>query len=332
MKTSRRKRAAVGFDAFMNLSYGRVAAGTELPSNDEIRRRNLAEYQADLAAEEQAAKDAAALAERNAEEERLGISGMMQKVREHDARENERLSRVYSRGFDILARHAEDRGEYAADKFHTMVLQDTPCERSPEDVVKVSDAFFATLENEGITLTEDARRRVLVYVGMNGLALADKGVFIDPMANGTWRAALSRLEELGMQGVTRKSTPQPKRAEITSRSDPAYDKQVVFDDLVEVGGSLFAQWLQSLEQNFSFRPSKEQLDAAVNLLEHRQLPLHEHSSFDIVRTSLVRQHVWPSHLLTKDERIADLTEQYTMSDPAQRRQFFIERNKILFET
>lgn len=329
----RGKRAGNRFDVFMN-----VAAGNDtraIPSNEEIRRRNLAEYQADLAAEEQTAKDAAALAERTANEKELGISDTMNAIRAHDARKAERIARVYNRDFDIFASHAADRGENAIDPFHQMVLQDTPSDRSPEDVEKAADAFFAILEDEGTVLTEDDKRRVLVYVGLNGIGLSDQGVYIDPCANGTWAGALARLTEMGAIKPKRQSRTEPKPLEITDSSDAAHDRMVVsreIERLVVGSNGWFDNWVASLATGFNFYPTEEQLANAARWLEHRSANLFSADTYNDCRKSLVRQNIWPSHLLTKDEQVEILVEKYNTNDPKQREQFRLEKNRILFGT
>ena len=174
----RENRAGNRFDVFQAIANGQDTSS--IPSNEEIRKRNLEEFKKDAAAELKAREDAAALAERTAKEKELGITDVMNAVRATEAQKAERIARVYSRDFDILASHAADRGEHAIDPFHQLVLQDTPSDRSSEDVEKASDAFFAILEDEGTILSEDDKRRVLVYVGLNGVGLADQGVYIDP--------------------------------------------------------------------------------------------------------------------------------------------------------
>ena len=321
------------FDQFMRTSYGQAAQ--ELPSNEEIRRRNLEEYKRDLAAEEKAVADAAALTARTAEEKELGISDTMNAIRAHDAQTAERIARVYGRSFDILASHAADRGEHAIDPFHQMVLQATPSDRSSEDVEKASDAFFAILEDEGTILSEDDKRRILVYVGLNGVGLADKGVFIDPIAQGTWRGALARLTEMGAIKPKRQSRTEPKPLEITDSSDAAHDRMVVsreVERLVAGSNGWFDNWIASLATGFNFYPTEEQLANAARWLEHRSANLFSADTYNDCRKSLVRQNIWPSHLLTKDEQVEILVEKYNTNDPKQREQFRLEKNRILFGT
>jgi hypothetical protein len=335
----RGQRAGNRFDVFMN-----VAAGNDtraIPSNEEIRRRNLEEFKKDAAAEEKANAEAAAIAERTAKEKELGITDVMNAVRATEAQKAERIARVYNRDFDILASHAEDRGENAIDPFHQLVLQDTPSDRSPEDVEKAADAFFAVLEDQGTILSDDDKRRVLVYVGLHGVGLADQGVYVDPCVSGTWHGALTRLTEMGAIKPKRQSRTEPKPLEITDSSDTTHDRMVVsreVERLVVGSNGWFDNWVASLATGFNFYPTEEQLANAARWLEHRSANLFSADTYNDCRKSLVRQNIWPekspsgTYLLTADERIAELCERYSMSDPIQRKQFFVERNKILFNT
>ncbi|MFZ3277994.1 MAG: hypothetical protein WA182_13920 [Candidatus Sulfotelmatobacter sp.] len=327
----RENRAGNRFDVFQAIANGQDTS--YIPSNAEIRKRNLEEFKKDAAAELKAREDAAALAERTAKEKELGITDVMNAVRATEAQKAERIARVYSRDFDILASHAADRGEHAIDPFYQMVVADAPCESSPEDVEKISDAFFAILEDEGVTLSEDDKRRILVYVGLNGIGLADKGVFIDPMAQGTWRGALARLTEMGAIKPKRQSRTEPKPLEITDSSDAAHDRMVVsreVERLVVGSNGWFDNWVASLATGFNFYPTEEQLANAARWLEHRSANLFSADTYNDCRKSLVRQNIWPSHLLTKDEQVEILVEKYNTNDPKQREQFRLEKNRILF--
>lgn len=333
MKSTRGNRAGNRFDVFQAIANGQDTSS--IPSNEEIRKRNLEEFKKDAAAELKAREDAAALAERTAKEKELGIADVMNAVRATEAQKAERIARVYSRDFDILASHAADRGEHAIDPFHQLVLQDTPSDRSSEDVEKASDAFFAILEDEGTILSEDDKRRVLVYVGLNGVGLSDQGVYVDPCASGTWRGALARLTEMGAIKPKRQSRTEPKPLEITDSSDAAHDRMVVsreVERLVVGSNGWFDNWVASLATGFNFYPTEEQLANAARWLEHRSANLFSADTYNDCRKSLVRQNIWPSHLLTKDEQVEILVEKYNTNDPKQREEFRLEKNRILFGT
>jgi hypothetical protein len=323
---------AASMDVFRQIVLGRDTSGGIL-SNDEIRRRNLEEYQRDCEAEKKANSDAAALAERTAKETELGITDAMKSIRAADARESERVTRVWNRDFATLAAHVEDKGVYAIDCFHQMTITDGPCERPPEDVDDAAAAFFAILEDEGVVLTEDQKRRILLYVGLNGIGLAERGIFIDPMATNTWRGALARLQEMGAVKPVRKSAPQSEKLEITDSSSREHDGKVAYKELEKTAFSLFDEWLSSLSTNFAFVPSKDQLDAAVKLLENRGLPLYDRASFDKVRVALCVKKIWPMQCLTTDEYIANvLMERYNLNDPRQKQAFKEECNRVRYQS
>lgn len=335
------------FDVFTNISYGRHAQ--ELPSNEGIRKRNLEEYKRDLAAEEKANAEAAALAQRNAEEEELGIHSTMNEVRAASAHENEALRKRWAHSFKSIANFvAFDENDPAGnilahsyyDKFHTMPHVTEPVAISGEEAQKAALNFFEWLEHvQGVVLDDDSKSKIMLYVGL--VASVDK--LIGPRLSSCWNAAYERLaNELEVLNVTREAKPQvaPELA-ITDYSDAATDRAVVERDLSRVvldDNGLCNQWLTSLAENFSFWPDESQWRNAIALAEHRRLPLHIPATYDTLRVALVHAKVWPEkspsgkYLLTSDERISDLCEQYSMSDPVQRREFFRRRNEILFGT
>ena len=311
----RGQRAGNRFDVFMN-----VAAGNDtraIPSNEEIRRRNLAEHAADLAAEEKTNADAAALAARNAEEERLGISGMMQKAREHDARENEVLRKRWAHSYESIAKFvAFDENDPAGnvlahsyyDKFHTLPHVTEPVEISGEEAQKAALNFFEWLEHEGVVLDDDSKSKIMLYVGL--VAYVDKRV--DPRLSSCWNAAYARLaNELQVLNVTRKPKPQnPKEPDFdtllaTRSTDDPILRNAAQDFAIREAQPTFQAWTESLMNSFGYAMSLPIAKQVSDWFIRMNRSFLDRRAYDDCRKSFVREGLFPRTCLTADDLAAE---------------------------
>jgi hypothetical protein len=312
-----------------------------LSSEERLKRATMA--QAIKEADEDAARDAAAA--KRQEEVSLGIDRHMDAIRAADQSHDEQLAKRWRHSIADIRKMIDSIGGHAYYfRLHDLPFVDgeTFSKITFDDVRDIFHAFLAKKEAEGVTIDGDeSKEKLALFVAVMAAEFLGKDTGIN-LNDEAFEKALYTLERWNAIKVKRTQKPQatPELA-ITLYSDSATDKEVVERDLhraVIAPGGLCDQWLTSLAENFSFCPNESQWRNAIALMEHRQLPLTDPKSFDICRTSCVRQHLWPEkspsgkYLLTVDERIEDLTERYVLSDPQQRRAFFAERNRILFDT
>lgn len=334
------------FDVFTNISYGRHAQ--ELPSNEEIRKRNFEEYKRDLAAEEKANAEAAALAQRNAEEEELGIHSTMNEVRAASAHENEALRKRWAHSFKSIANFvAFDENDPAGnilahsyyDKFHTMPHVTEPVAISGEEAQKAALNFFERLEHvQGVVLDDDSKSKIMLYVGL--VAFVDK--LIDPRLTSCWNAAYERLaNELQVLNVTRKSQPTAETKatpEITDYTSRQQDEQILGEQFVGEAGSWINAWSDSVRQNFGIVMTTDQkrkaLDYIVNVLDGQW---NQHSSWDKARRHLARTGVLVcadgTLPLTQKEIIEEKMDKLRLDVPAERQEYlklanYLNHNEI----
>jgi hypothetical protein len=336
----RGNRAGNRFDVFMNMSAGNDTRA--IPSNEDIRKRNLADYAVDLAAEEKTNADAAALAQRNAEEERLGISGMMQKAREHDARENEALRKRWAHSYESIAKFVafddnDPAGNILAhsyyDKFHTMPHVTEPVEISGEEAQKAALNFFEWLERvQGVVLDDDSKSKIMLYVGL--VAFVDK--LIDPRLSSCWNAAYERLaNELEVLNVRK---PEPKTAaapvnKISNATSREQDKRIADDDFIDETGGWITAWSESVEKGFGIRMTIDQkrkaLDYIVDVLDGKW---NLHESWDKARIHLANIGVLVcadgTLPLTEKEVILRKLDGLDLAVPSQRAEYLKLANYI----
>jgi hypothetical protein len=336
------RRRANAIDLVMQFNNAQANTNADidgLSSEERLKRATMA--QAIKEADEDAVRDAAAA--KRQEEVSLGIDRHMNAIRAADQSHDEQLAKRWRHSIADIRKMIDSIGGHAYYfRLHDLPFVDgeTFSKITVDDVRDIFHAFLAKKEAEGVTIDDESKEKLALFVAVMAAEFLGKDTGIN-LNDEAFEKALYTLERWNAIKVKRTQKPQatPELA-ITLYSDSATDKEVVERDLhraVIAPGGLCDQWLTSLAENFSFCPNESQWRNAIALMEHRQLPLTDPVSFDTTRIALVHAKVWPEkspsgkHLLTRDERISDLTEKYSLSDPVQRREFFQKRNEILFQ-
>ncbi len=87
------------------------------------------------------------------------------------------------------------------------------------------------------------------------------------------------------------------------------------------GNTLYHEWLAQLARDYSFTPNEQQARAAVQWFSDSNKSLLSHAAFHECRRAMVSRGVFPSHMLTPDEKLSMLVENSDMDDFEIRRKF-----------
>lgn len=333
----KRRKGSNNVDLVMAFSNQNTNADLDGLSGEEAHKRRVMAESIREAEEDRIKAEAAA---KRAREVADGLAPTMDAIRAYDQQLDEQMGKRWRHSIasirDMVDIHPATYAYRLADL--PLISAEEIAKISFEDFRNSFHAFLVAKAKDGVTLDdEESKEKLALFAAVQSQRFEGKDVGVNPLALEFLEDCWSHLERWGAIKVTREAKPQAApELGITDYTDAATDRAVVERDLngIVIGdGGIADQWLASMAvPPFSFCPTPTQLESAVNLLKHRQLPLTDPESYNIVRRALVKAKVWPSHLLDKDERIAELCEQYSLSDPVQRRAFFQERNKILYDT
>jgi hypothetical protein len=204
------------------------------------------------------------------------------------------------------------------------------------DVAAAYKAFKNNLESHGCTLTADGWTRFGSYLtslffhrdvsmsNIENLATAlercvELNIFADGEITG-YQPTRERIEPT--QAAKKKDHPLDELESLSQKDrekEIAIVNQAHFDDCAP----LVREWFALLESTWGFVPTREQLDAVTAWFRYNGANWKLHSEYNKCRLALVRAGVFPPHMVTDEERQAEMIDQtdFATKTPYQRNQF-----------
>ncbi len=269
------------------------------------------QYEVQIAAEEQARKDAAERPIRAAEQQ---LTESLKALRAQHA-----AALLAGTSDDLLSRC-------------TQITDDDVIENGAPisiEVVRVRitnalDTIVLKLEDEGIRITADGRQK------LRGIARQERNRSINWMDASNWQALFIYADDLAIlndRDVTRTQVaPQPAVVEqppdLLAEMEAQPDTHEGRKRARELGNQhlfsveakcVFDEWLASLSNNFDFVPTEAEQRAAIDLSIERNLSFLNRKHYDDVRKAMVARGIFPERCLTNSDRAALLVE----NSPAQ---------------
>jgi len=149
----------------------------------------------------------------------------------------------------------------------------------------------------------------------------------------TFATVWARLESLGLVKEGTHYTGKPQALpETTQEPQILNDREQVEADWLSQLYSLFPAWEESLMKEFGVRLNDRYRRMVCDEFTRANLSPLVHESYNEIRRRMVRAHSFPLAsnglpCLTVDESMADLTEQYDLSDPQQKREWCLEMGR-----